>query len=130
MADNLKNMMSGSLEKIKEMADVNTVIGDAITAPDGTMIIPVSKVSFGFVSGGAEFPSGNDRFGGGAGAGVTIKPAAFIVISPAGDVKLLEIGKEDTLVDSIISGAPELVAKIKALFPKKDKEDDAEVTEI
>ena len=77
------DMMSVTLQKIKEMVDVNTIVGQAITAPDGTTIIPVSKLSFGFGSGGSDFDgrNSNQNFGGGSGAGVHISPVAFLVVS-------------------------------------------------
>jgi sporulation protein YtfJ len=116
------------MDKIKEMADVNTVIGEAIRTDGGITIIPVSKVSFGFVSGGSEFSQSN-KFAGGAGAGVTIKPAAFIVIKPDGDVKMLEIGKDSSTVEGILGGAPEMIKKLKDMF-SKDKGEKAAAEEI
>ena len=79
----VSDLLGISIEKIKEMADVNAIIGEPIKLPDGTTIIPVSKVSYGFASGGSDLPSKYDKdlFGGGAGAGVSIKPAGFLVIS-------------------------------------------------
>ncbi|MBQ3928724.1 MAG: GerW family sporulation protein [Clostridia bacterium] len=122
----IEGLMDTTLEKIKQMVDVNTVIGDAITTPDGTTIIPVSKVIYGFASGGSEFGSKKmqDRnlFGGGAGAGVTITPVAFISIHN-GDVKLLNISDYQNSGDRAIAMVPELFDKIVALF-KKDKSAD------
>ena len=91
------------MEKIREMIDVNTIIGDPITTPDGTVIIPVSKVSFGFGSGGSDFPNKRDRdlFGGGAGAGISIQPLAFLVVFQ-GDVKLLQMSDGDSTAGHII----------------------------
>ena len=89
MSNAIEGILGVSMEKIREMVDVNTIVGDAITSPDGTTIIPVSKVSFGFASGGSDLPTqAAEKFAGGAGAGVTVKPVAFIVISRDGDVKL------------------------------------------
>ena len=73
------SLMDTTMEKIKEMIDVNTIIGEPITSPDGTLIIPVSKVSYGFAAGGSDLPTkkeNKDCFGGGSGAGVTIQPVA------------------------------------------------------
>ena len=78
---NINESMGITIEKIKDMIDVNTVVGDPITTPDGTTLIPVSKVSFGFASGGTD--GTNMRFGAGAGAGVNITPIAFMVIRSA-----------------------------------------------
>ena len=91
MAQHLEGLMSTSMEKIRDLVDVNTIIGNPVTTPDGTTIIPISKVSFGFASGGSDIPAKVEKevFGGGAGAGVSIKPQAFIVVSPSGDTKSL-----------------------------------------
>ncbi len=128
MAEHLQGLMSTSMEKIRELVDVNTIVGEAITSPDGTIIIPVSKVSFGFVSGGSDIPAkvSNEVFAGGAGAGITIKPQAFIVIKTDGDVKLLEMGSSDgSLFEGLISGVPEFITKVKDIFAKdKDEEKD------
>ena len=89
------NLMNTTMEKIKEMIDVNSIIGEPITSPDGTLIIPVSKVSYGFASGGSDLPTkkeNKDCFGGGSGAGVTIKPVAFLTVYQ-GNVKLLSVDK-------------------------------------
>ena len=87
----IESMMNTTMEKIKTMVDASTMIGDPITTPDGTVIIPVSKVSYGFASGGSDFVSKNaaskDLFGGGAGAGITLTPVAFLAIHE-GEVKL------------------------------------------
>jgi sporulation protein YtfJ len=115
------------MEKIRQLVDVNTIIGEAITAPDGTIIIPVSKVSFGFVSGGSDIPAAPPKeiFAGGSGAGVTIKPMTFVVIKKDGDVKLLEVGPRDNnIMESIFEAAPEFIEKIKAVFGKKKFDDD------
>ncbi|MBD5080333.1 MAG: sporulation protein YtfJ [Ruminococcaceae bacterium] len=128
MAEHLEGLMSTSMEKIRELVDVNTIIGDAVTSPDGTIIIPISKVSFGFVSGGSDIPSTvtKDVFAGGSGAGITIKPQAFIVIKTDGDVKMLELGSKDSPMDSLIENVPNLVSKVKDIFEKKDDKDSEE----
>ncbi len=117
----IHGLMDTTLEKIKQMVDVNTVIGNPIVTPDGTTIIPVSKIVYGFASGGSEFASkhmtNNKLFGGGGGAGVTINPVAFIAISH-GDVKLLNITSDTN--DKAIALVPEMFDKIVALI-KKDK---------
>ncbi len=113
--------MNTSMEKIRDLVDVNTIIGEPISSPDGTTIIPISKVSFGFVSGGSDLPTSvpKDVFAGGAGAGISIKPQAFIVISKDGDAKILELGGKSSPIDGIIDSAPALLNKIKDLFGKK-----------
>lgn len=114
--------MSTSMEKIRELVDVNTIVGDPVTSPDGTVIIPISKVSFGFVSGGSDIPASAPKevFAGGSGAGITIKPQAFIVVKRDGSVELLELGAKESPVDSLIEGVPGLVSKVKEIFGKKD----------
>jgi sporulation protein YtfJ len=126
MAENLKGLLSSSMEKIRDLVDVNAIIGDPITSPDGTVIIPISKVTFGFVSGGSDVPTKapNDVFAGGAGAGVTIKPQAFIVIKADGDVKLLEVGADNSFIDGLITGVPDLINKVKDIFGKKEEKDE------
>ncbi len=120
--NNLESLVKTAMEKIREMVDVETVIGDPITTPDGTTIIPVSKVSFGFASGGSDLPNKNakDLFGGGSGAGVTIQPIAFITVSN-GEVKLLQMSVNASTENAVINMIPDIVDKISA-FIKKDKE--------
>lgn len=116
----IEGVMGVSMEKIHEMTDVNTIIGDPITSPDGTIVIPVSKVSFGFVSGGSDLPVQTAaKFAGGSGAGVTVKPVAFIVIKKDGDVKLMELGAKSSPVDGIVEAVPNIIEKIKGLVGKK-----------
>lgn len=123
----IEGMMNTTLEKIKQMVDVNTVIGDPITSPDGTIIIPVSKITYGFASGGSDFPSkaqqNKDFFGGGAGAGVTINPIAFLTISN-GSVKLLQIDPYNSSADRVIGMVPDVVDKISGFLSKKKEEKD------
>lgn len=116
------NLMDTTMNKIKEMIDVNTIIGEPITAPDGTLIIPVSKVSYGFASGGSDLPTkkeNKDCFGGGSGAGVTIQPVAFLSVYK-GNVKLIPIDKYDGATDRIVGMIPDMFEKVKGVF-KKDK---------
>ncbi|HIZ56002.1 MAG TPA: GerW family sporulation protein [Firmicutes bacterium] len=128
----IQGLMGVTMEKIREMVDVNTIIGTPITTPDGTMVIPVSKVAFGFGSGGSDFPSktAQELFGGGTGAGVSIQPIAFIVIAN-GDVRLLQMTENTSSVDKIVDSMPDIIGKIKELIPSKSKkkESDAEASE-
>lgn len=118
----IEGMLGVSMEKIKEMVDVNTVIGGSITTPDGTVIIPVSKVSFGFGSGGSDFPSKNEKevFGGGTGAGVTIMPLAFLVVTQ-NDVQLLQLNEAGGTPEKILEAVPDVLGKITELFKDKKK---------
>ncbi len=121
----IEGMMGVSMEKIRDMVDVNTIIGNPITTPDGlTTVIPVSRVSFGFGSGGTDLPAKveKDLFGGGAGAGVSIHPLAFLVIGASG-VELLQMD-ENGGAEKMISAVPDAVAKLMDLF-KKNKEEKA-----
>lgn len=117
----IQGLISTAMEKIKEMVDVDTIIGDPITTADGTTIIPVSKVSFGFASAGSDLPANinKDLFGGGSGAGITIQPLAFIVIAN-GDVKLLQMSMNANSSNAVINLIPEVFDKLSALM-KKDK---------
>lgn len=117
----INEMLGISLEKIKEMADTSAIIGDPITTPDGTTVIPISKVSYGFASGGSDLPSKYDKelFGGGAGAGVSIKPEGFLVISPNGDVKMVTMDSGNDPISSAVNAVPTIVEKIQSIIAKK-----------
>ena len=119
----IQGMMGTTMEKIREMIDVNTIIGDPITTPDGTVIIPVSKVGFGFAAGGSDFPSKQpkDLFGGGSGAGVSIQPLAFLVVSN-GEVKILQMDNSENTADRMVNLVPEVIQSISELFKKPAKE--------
>ncbi len=121
------NLMNITMEKIKEMIDVNTIIGDPITSPDVTLIIPVSKVSYGFASGGSDLPTkkeNKDCFGGGSGAGVTIQPVAFLTVYQ-GDVRLVSVDSEEGTADKLVNMIPDVLKKVKGVF-KKDKSESAD----
>lgn len=121
----IQGMMDTSMGKIKEMVDVNTIIGDPITTPDGTVIIPISKVGFGFAAGGSDFPSKQpkDLFGGASGAGVSIQPLGFLVVSN-GDVKILQLDNSENTADRMVGIVPEVIQSISDLFQnKKNKAD-------
>ena len=127
----INGLMDTTMKKIKEMIDVNTIIGDPITTPDGTTIIPVSKVSYGFASGGSDLPTKKDNkdcFGGGSGAGVTINPVAFLYVSK-GNVKLIPIEKYDGAVDRIVGMVPEVLDKVSDMF-KKNKGSDIDTSDL
>lgn len=121
---NIKGIMDVTLEKLRTMVDANVITGEPIVVGDITLI-PVSKVSFGLATGGSDFPSktGAELFGGGGGAGVTVSPIAFIVIS-GDNVKMLPVYNELTTVEKAVSMAPEIIDKAKELFRKKDAKED------
>ena len=122
----INSLMETSMRKIKDLIDVNTIIGDPITTPDGTTVIPVSKVAYGFASGGSDLPTKQDTresFGGGSGAGVSIQPIGFLSITK-GNVKFIPIEKYDGAADRIVGMIPEAFDKISSFISKdKDKTD-------
>lgn len=121
------SLMDTTMEKIKEMIDVNTIIGEPITSPDGTLIIPVSKVSYGFAAGGSDLPTkkeNKDCFGGGSGAGVTIQPVAFLTVYQGG-VRLVSVDREEGTADKLVNMIPDVLKKVKGVF-KKDKSESAD----
>lgn len=118
----INDLMDTTLEKIKDMVDVNTIIGTPISTPDGVTLIPISKVSYGFASGGSDLPTKTEKelFGGGSGAGISITPIAFLVISGS-DVKMVHISVDSNTADKVVSLVPDLVDKISAMFHKDKK---------
>ena len=134
------DLMETTMQKIREMVDVNTIVGQPITTADGITVIPVSKVSFGFASGGSDFatknqPAGaNNSFGSGSGAGVNITPIAFLVIKD-GTVRLVNVAPtEHSAVDNIIEMVPEVVDKVTGMINKKKEakatnEDNSQIQE-
>ena len=125
-------ILSTTIEKIRDLVDTKTIIGEAIYAEGGITIIPVSKVTYGFASGGADFPSknANELFGGGGGAGVTITPVAFLVISD-GEVTLKHITAYDNAAERVVNLVHEMFDKVTGLVKKtkKDAAVDAAVEE-
>ena len=116
------SMAQSTIERIKSMIDVNTIIGESITSENGITIIPISKVTYGFASGGSDFVSKKDNtkdlFGGGSGAGVTINPVAFLVINND-DVKLLQIESFSSYLDRIIAMVPDIADRISNLIKNR-----------
>lgn len=115
----VENLMKSTMENLKEMIDVNTVIGKAIETKDGSYIVPVSRLSFGFVSGGSEYlyekqcTSTIFPFGGGSGAGVSVKPVAFLVVKQDG-VRMLPVD-QNTTYDRIVDTVPQVLDIVKGL---------------
>lgn len=103
-------ILGTSIEKIKDLVDVSTIIGDLMDLGDGIKVIPVSKVSYGFASGGSDFPSKSNAelFGGGGGAGITITPIAFIVVNN-GEVSIKHISTEEGSIERTIGMIPDVV---------------------
>lgn len=117
MSKNLPNMLENTIAKIREMVDVNSVIGDPITTPDGVTIIPISKISVGVGGGGSDFVSRHPNkqenpFGGGAGGGVKVTPVAFLVVKE-GSVRVLPIPvPANTTADRIVEQVPDVLDKL------------------
>lgn len=141
----IQGLMKTAMENLKQMIDVNTIIGDPVETPDGSVILTVSKVGFGFAAGGSEFngqAGGKDSgssggksdgqqqdqqsgsklpFGGGSGGGVSITPIAFLIVSPSG-VKMLHLDESTHLYEKLLELAPQTIEKIQQMLKKnKDK---------
>ena len=124
MSQTLPNMLEGTIAKIREMVDVNSVVGDPITTPDGVTIIPVSKVSVGFGGGGSDYVSKNlnkqeNPFGGGAGGGVKVTPIDFLIIKD-GSVRMLPVAAPaNTTADRLVEMVPDVLDKISAFLDSR-----------
>ncbi|MEI7024600.1 GerW family sporulation protein [Paenibacillus sp. y28] len=133
----IQGLMKTSMENIKAMVDVNTIVGDAVETPDGSVIMPISKVSFGFAAGGSDFSTDQEAdshrshhldtglnakvalpFGGGSGGGVSITPIAFLVVGKQG-VKVVPLDNQTHLLERIIDSAPYMADRIQAMFRSK-----------
>jgi len=113
---NVSEVMEQTLAKLREMIDTNAVVGQPITTPDGTTLIPVTKVTFGFASGGTD--GNNLRFGAGSGAGVSMTPVAFVVIS-GGSVRMIYMDKDGlSAIDRVIDLVPTVIDKLKKTKPE------------
>ncbi|WP_078555494.1 GerW family sporulation protein [Bacillus alkalicellulosilyticus] len=118
----IQGLMQTAMENLKEMVDVNTIVGDPVETPDGSVIMPVSKVGFGFAAGGSEFvidhgPETEDEhpFGGGSGGGVSITPIAFLVVSSTG-IKMVHLDGSTHLYEKLMDFAPQVVDKIQQMI--------------
>lgn len=142
----IQGIMDTAMENIKSMIDVNTIVGDAVTTPDGTVIIPISTVSFGFGAGGSEFEGTKKTptdakapmFGGGCGGGANVKPVAFMVVGN-GTIKLLPVNQQGTASDKLVAMIPEIFDKVNGVISsmsekmakkKKDKQAEAEDVKV
>lgn len=135
----IQGLMITAMENLKEMVDVNKIVGSAVETPDGHVIIPVSRVTFGFVAGGTEFDAMEEQqkaaaqnqnqnqnqgdnfpFGGGSGGGVSIQPIAFLVVGP-GEVRLLPVDR-NAVLDRLVDLAPQLFQHIEDILkPDRSK---------
>jgi len=118
----LSELMETTMTKIREMVDSNSIIGEPITTPDGVTVIPISRVSFGFGTGGSDYGKTVDKFGGGGGAGVKIDPVSFLIIKDGVTrvvpVALPSVGPIDRILDMV----PEVVDRVEAFVDKKKEE--------
>ena len=118
----LSELMDTTMSKIREMVDSNSIIGEPITTPDGVTVIPVSRVSFGFGSGGSDYGKTTEKFGGGGGAGVTIEPVAFLIIKD-GITRMMPVAvPAAATVDRILELVPELMDRVENMIAKKKEE--------
>ncbi len=123
-------ILATSIEKIRDLVDVSTIVGDPVYSSDGLTVIPVSKVTYGFASGGSDFPSKSnaDIFGGGGGAGITITPVAFVVINKD-TVTIKSVPTADGTAEKLISLIPEMVDTVNGFISKKKEESTEAVSE-
>lgn len=144
----IQGLMQTAMENIKEMVDVNTIVGEPVQTPDGSVIMPISKVGFGFAAGGSEFQLWADEeradagratngqqegsphnasvqlpFGGGSGGGVSITPIAFLVVGAQG-VKVVPVDNQTHLLDRLIDAAPQWVERLQRMFQNRDGGDE------
>lgn len=128
MAHYLGELTESNMKNLQALIDSNSVIGKEIITPDGTVILPVSKVSFGFGSGGGDLPATQkDLFGGGTGGGVSITPLAFLIVKN-GDVKLLQVQSYNNTADRVVGMVPDVVDKVSGLISGSKKEKTEEPT--
>ncbi|MBR3965515.1 MAG: sporulation protein YtfJ [Clostridia bacterium] len=129
----ISDVIATSLENLRSMVDANTVIGIPINTESGTTIIPISKISMGFASGGLDY-NGKDsggaakqpNFGGGGGTGLSITPVGFLTVDKNGNVDMVNVGQTNSSaldqVADLLERSPEIIEKLKSVFGKKDKE--------
>lgn len=126
MSNSLPNMLENTIAKIRDMVDVNSVVGEPITTADGITIIPISKVSVGFGGGGSDFVSKNvnkqeNPFGGGAGGGVKITPIAFLIVKD-GSVRMLPVAAPaNTTADRLVEMVPDVLDKVSSFIDSHTK---------
>ena len=132
----IQGLMYTAMQSIRDMIDVNTIVGDPVESPDGTVIIPISKVGLGFGVGGSDYASKNTKqsdtndnlFGGGAGGGVSITPVAFMVVGK-GQIRLMPVNPENNIYDRILDMIPVAIDKIAELkdnfMAKKEAKNEA-----
>ncbi|EGO63662.1 GerW family sporulation protein [Acetonema longum] len=132
MADHpIENLMKTTMESIKEMVDVNTIVGDAVETPDGTVIIPISRVTFGFAAGGGDCRPQEESadhhelypFGGGSGAGVSVRPVGFLVCSPVSGIRFMSV-ENNVIYERMLDLVPQVMNRIEDMFSRHDPVED------
>ena len=122
MANPIKDLVESAIHSVKGMISTESIIGEAVTASDGTMIIPIAKVAFGVGGGGSEFKDkgtdGNNLFGGGVAAGASVKPEGFLVITKNGSIRFVTTDEKQSAVDKLIDYAPDLVDRVSGIFSR------------
>ncbi|MES5894488.1 MULTISPECIES: GerW family sporulation protein [Bacillus cereus group] len=125
----IQGLMKAAMENLKEMVDVNTIVGEPVQTADGGVVLTVSKVAFGFGAGGSDFQTndgqrtnGNPAFGGGSAGGVSITPVAFLVVNKDG-VNILHLQNATHLAEKIIELAPQTIDKIQSMFQTDEKKE-------
>lgn len=125
----IESLMKTAMENIKEMVDVNKIVGDTVETPDGSVIIPISRVTFGFAAGGTEFDQQEEKnknsnghsselpFGGGSGGGVSVQPVAFLVVGQ-GQVRLLPVDR-NAVLDRLIDLAPQVISQVQGMVGQR-----------
>ena len=134
----VNDLIEGSLEKIRELTGTETVVGDPIYTPNGTLILPVSKISMGFATGGLDFGKKKDaegkkpsNYGGGGGTGVTVTPVAFLILSAEGKIDLIPVTEARNIdsidkISALIERSPEILKRLKDVVVKKKEEKEEE----
>jgi sporulation protein YtfJ len=120
----IQGMMRTVMESMKEMVDVNTIVGDPVETPDGSVIMPISRVAFGYAAGGSEFVAQqkvneamDHPFGGGSGAGVSVQPVGFLVVGN-GNIRMLPVDA-NSMVDRLVDLTPQLVSQIQGMIANR-----------
>ena len=132
MENSIKDIINNSLDQVRSVVGADTIIGQPIRTESGTIIIPVSKISIGMATGGLDIPAkaegAKQSFGGGGGTGVTVSPIGFLTVYADGSVEMLPLAPTQSSpieqMADILDHAPDLIARIKAVFTKKDDEDE------
>lgn len=133
-SSSIKDIINNTMEQVRTIIDADTVVGKEIVTNNGTVIIPISKVSMGFASGGLDLTEKGKSFSGGSGTGVTVSPLGFLVVNADGKVEMLPMVREEASpleqITEFLDHTPEILNRIKAVFTNEDPDDDlAVVTE-